>query len=158
VSQTAVLKLPRTLATGSPRRTSYLVKRVETLVRVRLEAGLRDYGITSGQYMLLSLVSREGGLSSAELARRTSVTPQSMNESITALEAKALIRRTEDRDNRRILHIALTREGRRLLSLCDKTVDRVENDLFGTIGMARLDDLRVSLESLLDAVTESEAG
>ena len=154
VSQTAVLKEPRSLAPRHSRRTSYLVKRLETLIRVRFDAGLRDFGVTSGQYMLLSLVSREGGISSAELARRTSVTPQSMNESITALEGKALIRRTEDRDNRRILQIALTRDGRRLLTACNRAVDRLEADLFGALASARLDGLRASLELLVDAAAE----
>jgi DNA-binding MarR family transcriptional regulator len=134
------------------------VKRVETLVRVRLDAGLRDFGITSGQYMLLHLVAREGGRSSADLARRLSVTPQSVNESITALETKALIRRTEDRENRRILQIALTREGRRLLATCERTVDLIEADLFGTLEPSLLDALRASLESTLDAATERADG
>ncbi len=158
MSQTAILKVPRASGPRSFRRTSYLVKRVETLVRVRLDAGLRDFGITSGQYMLLHLVAREGGRSSADLARRLSVTPQSVNESITALETKALIRRTEDRENRRILQIALTREGRRLLATCERTVDLIEADLFGTLEPSLLDALRASLESTLDAATERADG
>ncbi len=140
------------------RRTSYLVKRVETLARVHIESELRGYGITSGQYMLLSLVAREGGISSAELARRMTVTPQSMNESIAALEQKALIRRTEDRDNRRILQIALTREGRRMLTACDRSVDRVEAELFGGLKSTRLNDLRATLEAVIDAATERAEG
>ncbi len=127
-------------------------------MRVRLDASLRSYGITSTQYMLLSLVSREGGLSSAELARRTSVTPQSMNESVTALESKALIRRSEHRGNRRILHLALTPQGRRLLASCERSVDQVERDLFGSLRGTSLDQFRVVMEELVDIMAERPAG
>ncbi len=132
------------------RRTSYLVKRVEVGVRVMLDAALRRYGLTSGQYLLLSQVSRQGGLSSAELARRLSVTPQSMNESIATLEQKRLVRRTEDRTNRRILLIGLTREGRRVLAACDKAVDTAEDDYFAALAPAKLAALRDLLAALLD--------
>ncbi len=128
------------------------------MVRVRLDAALRAFGITSTQYMLLSLVSREGGLSSAELARRMSVTPQSMNESVTALEAKALIRRTEHRGNRRILHLALTPQGRRLLAACERSVDQVERELFGSLRVRSLDEFRAVMEEVVDVMAERSAG
>jgi DNA-binding MarR family transcriptional regulator len=132
------------------RRTSYLVKRLETLLRVTFDGALRVHGLTGGQYMLLSLVSGEGGRSSSALARRMSVSPQSMNESIVALEAKGLITRSEDRTNRRILLISLTREGRRVLRACDRAVDRIETAFFGTLRPAQLAELRTAIEALLD--------
>jgi DNA-binding MarR family transcriptional regulator len=141
---------PRDCAHADHRRTSYLIKRLENGVRVLLDRAIHDYGITSGQYLLLSLVSREGGLSSAELARRTSVTPQSMNESIAALEQKKLVRRTEDRSNRRVLLIALTREGRRVLTGCNQAVDDAEEQYFRALKPAKLAELRALIEVLLD--------
>jgi DNA-binding MarR family transcriptional regulator len=159
VSPSAALKSRRAPSSTAARRTSYLIKRLETLIRVRVEADLRAYGLTNGQYMLLSLVAAEGGISSAELARRMSVTPQSMNESITALASKGLIRRTEDRANRRILQIALSPQGRRMLGICDRAVDRVEAELFAVLRPARLDELRNTLNRVLDAATErAESG
>jgi DNA-binding MarR family transcriptional regulator len=96
----------RLLSDSSFRRTFYLIKRLETEAAHALDLALGDYDITSGQYLILSLVSREGGRSSAELARRAFVTPQSMNEVIAALEIKGYIRRTENPENRRILQVA----------------------------------------------------
>jgi DNA-binding MarR family transcriptional regulator len=133
------------------RRTFYLVKRLETEAGLALDEALRDHDITSGQYLILSLVSREGGRSSAQLARRAYITPQSMNEVIAALEHKGYVRRTENPDNRRMLQVSLTREGRRLLAACDKAVDTAENVFLSVLSPKRLAEFRATLERLLAA-------
>ena len=53
------------------------------------------------QYMLLSLSRRGGEMSSADLARRFAITPQSMNEKIATLQRKRLIVRHVSSENRR---------------------------------------------------------
>ena len=141
----------RLLTDGGFKRTFYLVKRLETEAGNALDNALRDYDITSGQYLILSLVSREGGRSSAELARRAYVTPQSMNEVIAALESKNYIRRTENPDNRRILQVGLTAQGRRLLDRCDKTVDAAEAAFLSVLTPKKLAEFRAALERLLAA-------
>jgi DNA-binding MarR family transcriptional regulator len=141
----------RLLSDGGFKRTFYLVKRLETEAGNALDNALRDYDITSGQYLILSLVSREGGRSSAELARRAYVTPQSMNEVIAALESKNYIKRTENPDNRRILQVGLTPQGRRLLDRCDKTVDAAEAAFLSVLTPRKLVEFRAALERLLAA-------
>ena len=54
------------------------------------------------QYMLLSLSRRGGEMSSADLARRFAITPQSMNEKIATLQRKRLIVRHVSSENRQI--------------------------------------------------------
>ena len=141
----------RLLGDGTFRRTLYLIKRLETEAGYALDVALADYDITSGQYLILSLVSREGGRSSAELARRAFVTPQSMNEVIGALERKGYIKRTENPENRRILHVGLTREGRRLMNACDKAVDGAEAAFLSVLPARKLAEFRASAERLLAA-------
>jgi DNA-binding MarR family transcriptional regulator len=141
----------RLLSDSAYRRTFYLVKRIETEAGNALDDALRDYDVTGGQYLILSLVSREGGRSSAELARRAFVTPQSMNEVIGALEAKSYIRRTENPENRRILQVSLTREGRRLLDRCDKAVDVAEDAFLSILTPKKLAEFRTTMERLLAA-------
>ncbi len=141
----------RLLTETGYRRTFYLAKRLETEVGLALDEALRDYDVTSGQYLILSLISREGGRSSAELARRAYITPQSMNEVIAALEHKGYIRRSENPDNRRMLQVSLTREGRRLLGACDKAVDVAEDTFMSVLTPKRLAEFRATLERLLSA-------
>jgi DNA-binding MarR family transcriptional regulator len=139
----------RLLSDAGYRRTFYLIKRVETEAGNALDESLRDFDITSGQYLILSLVSREGGRSSAELARRAFVTPQSMNEVIAALESKNYIKRTENPENRRILQVGITPQGRRLLDRCEKNVDAAEEAFLGGLTPKKLAEFRAVMERLL---------
>ena len=141
----------RLLSDGGYKRTIYLVKRLETEAAIALDQALRDQDVTGGRYLILSLVSREGGRSSAELARRAFITPQSMNEVIAALEAKGYIRRTENPENRRNLQVHLTREGRRLLTACDKAVDAAEDAFLSVLKPKKLAEFRATMEQLLAA-------
>jgi DNA-binding MarR family transcriptional regulator len=141
----------RLLTEGEYRRTFYLVKRLQTEAGIALDRALRAHDVTGGQYVILSLVSREGGRSSADLARRAFVTPQSMNEVIAALEQMGYIRRAENPDNRRVLQVSLTREGRRLLTACDKAVDAVEGAFLRVLTPKKLAEFRGMLQQLLAA-------
>ncbi len=153
-SAMATVRTPKPRQSPSPphvRRTSYLVRRLEIDVRAMLDVALRPYGISTPHYLLLSLVSREGGLTSADLARRSSVTSQSMNESIAALVQKGLVRRTEDPNDRRVLLVSLSREGKRMLEACEKSVDAAESTFFARLTQTKLATLRTLLAALIDS-------
>ncbi len=132
------------------RRTSYLVKRLDTAVREFLEEALVLRGVTLAQYTILSMVSDVDGMSSADVARRSSVTKQATNEIINALERKKLISRAADGENRRILRIKLTRAGRAVLRGCDLAVDRSERRFYEKISATRLLALRRTIEILIE--------
>ncbi|WP_235022710.1 MarR family winged helix-turn-helix transcriptional regulator [Amycolatopsis alkalitolerans] len=93
----------------------YLIKQLELAVRARLEDILRPEGITALQYTALTVLERHPGLTTAELARNSFVTDQTMAGMVTALEARDLIsRHTHDGDRRRRV-IELTPAGQRVL-------------------------------------------
>jgi DNA-binding MarR family transcriptional regulator len=93
----------------------YLIKQAELAVRSRLDDIVRPSGMTALQYTALTVLERHADMSSAQLARRSFVTAQSMADLIGALEARGLIERHRDRTDRRRLVVALTAEGRALL-------------------------------------------
>src|ERR1700760_315302 len=95
--------------------TLYLVKRVELAVRARIEEIVRPAGLTTNQYTALTVLERHDDMSSAQLARNSFVTAQSMADVITALEGRGLIERHRDQADRRRLVVALTSSGRELL-------------------------------------------
>jgi DNA-binding MarR family transcriptional regulator len=94
----------------------YAVKQVELAVRARLDEILRPSGITALQYTALTVLERRDGLTTAELARNSFVTPQAMGDLVTALERRGLIERHHDPAHRRRLLISLTEPGRMLLA------------------------------------------
>lgn len=132
--------------TRTPARTLYLIKRAETAGRVGLEACLHDLGVTPGQYTTLSLLAAQRDQSSADLARKAGVTPQSMSETIAGLERKGLIARAENPEHRRILTLSLTDAGRTLLAQCEALVDTLEARLLNGLPPHQIDALRAALE------------
>ena len=136
---------------GRP-RLLYLIKRVELGERARLEDVLRPHGLTVAQYTALSSLQVRDNLSSAQLARRSFVTPQAMNQMVAALEREGIIRREPDPDNRRILRTTLTDRGKEVLRSCDEAVDALERQMLGKLSAAEVDDLRRALEHCIEAL------
>jgi DNA-binding MarR family transcriptional regulator len=137
------------MADGHRLRTSYLIKRVELLVRTQLEAALRDLGVTTGQYAVLSLLVSMPEVSSAQLSRAVGVTPQTMAETILSFEKDALIKREQSQVHKRVLKITLTPKGRALLKSCETRATAIEQDLFAGLSADDLHQLRSLLSAIL---------
>jgi DNA-binding MarR family transcriptional regulator len=117
----------RSPAAARPRPSLlYAVKQVELVVRAHLDDLLRDSGVTALQYTALTVLARRNGLTSAELARNSFVTPQAMADLVTALERGGFILRRRNPDNRRQLLISLTPEAHALLDRYDGPVAGLE--------------------------------
>lgn len=111
-------------------RVIYVVKQLELAVRARLDLICRQYGVTTTQYTALSVLRVRPGMSSAQLAVRSFIRPQSSHQTVAQLESLGYIERKTDELNRRILRINLTVEGRALLESCDSAVDQLEEQMF----------------------------
>lgn len=130
-------------------RTGYLIKRVELLVRTKLEAALRDIGLTTGQYAALSLLASMPEASSAQLSRAIGVTPQTMTETIITFEREGLIRRERSNEHKRILKISLTPKGSATLKKCEKHATAAEGELFARLTPGDISQFRSHLLSIL---------
>ena len=97
-------------------RVGYLVYRVERRLRARLDEELRLLGVSTPEYVSLSLLRERDGLSCAQLARWVMVTPQAMNLVISGLERRKLVRRRPDPRHRRVLRASVTPKGLTRLS------------------------------------------
>jgi DNA-binding MarR family transcriptional regulator len=123
----------------------YLVKQVELASRARLDEIVRPAGLTALQYTALTVLERHDDMSSAQLARRSFVTAQSMADMITALEGRALIERHRDRADRRRLVVSLTAEGRALLARYRPEVDALERAMLAGLSGPEVAALRAAL-------------
>jgi DNA-binding MarR family transcriptional regulator len=136
---------------GKSARTLLLVRLLQLKLYGEMVEVLRLFELTPLQYMVLSLAAHRGSLSTADLARRFHMTPQSMNEVIAALEVKKLILRRESPDHRRILHVRLKSAGIRLLQKCDGAVDRIERSAFRDFSPKELTVFRGMIAKALSA-------
>ena len=100
-------------------RVTYTAKRLESAVRRRLDVLCRANGVSTAQYTALSVLRSRPGMSSAQLANRSFITPQSANQTIAKLEGLGCIERTTDESNHRVLRTSLTDRGRAYLEACD---------------------------------------
>ena len=112
-------------------RATYLVKRLESAVRRNLDLELGSHGMTTPQYAALSILRAQPGLSSAQLARRAFVTPQSMQVMVTAFIRDGLVERRADPSNQRILRNHLTPDGELLLLRADEAAAGIEQQMLG---------------------------
>ena len=115
-------------------RVSYLIGRLDRALRRRLDEVLGPHGLTVRQYTTLSVLRARAGLSNAQLARRSLMTPQSMNEVLAGLVERGLVRRTPATDHGRVIPTELTAVGLSVLEACDGAVDSLETDMLAELG------------------------
>jgi DNA-binding MarR family transcriptional regulator len=133
-------------------RLSYLVGRLDRMLRRRLSAAVEPHGLTLPAYTALSVLRTHDGLSNAQLARRSLVTPQSMSEAISLLVDRGYVRRRADPDHGRIIRTELTRAGLRALERCDQAVDQVEREMLADLDADEVGVVRAALIRCGDAL------
>ncbi len=107
-------------------RISYAVGRLDRVLRRRLGDALAPHRLSLPEYTTLSVLSARSGLSNAQLARRSLITPQAMNEVLARLEERKLVRRRRDPAHARVRPAELTTTGKRVLARANGAVDDVE--------------------------------
>lgn len=132
----------------------YAVKQVELAARSHIEELVKPAGITALQYTALTVLRRRDGLSSAQLARNSFVTAQSMADMVTALEKRGLIVRRRDPRNRRVLLISLTNAGRELLAALDEAVEALEERMLSGLTHRQRNDLEDYLNRCRAALSD----
>jgi DNA-binding MarR family transcriptional regulator len=135
-------------------RAPYLVKQLERVLRARVDAIVQPFGVTAVQYTALSVVARNEGMSSAQLARRSFISAQAANELVAALIHQRLIRRRGDDDGGRALGIYLTAQGERLLARCDDRMDALESEMFRGMNAREVGVFREALRTCCDALRQ----
>jgi DNA-binding MarR family transcriptional regulator len=150
-----MLTVPAPDTPTAPRAT-YLVKRLELAVRGEIERLMRPLGLTTHQYTALSVLARHPGLSSAQLARRSFISPQAANEIVSMMERKGLVVREADPRNRRILRMSLTDAGEVALRAGDELVDELEDRMFARLRHAEVEMFRSTLEMCLSEFTGAD--
>jgi DNA-binding MarR family transcriptional regulator len=123
-------------------RLSYVIGRLERVLRRRLAAAVEPAGLTLPAYTALSVLRAEDGLSNAQLARRSLVTPQSMSEVLALLVDQGYVRRRAEPGHGRVIRTELTKAVSRALERCDRAVDIVEEEMLDDLDVDEVASLR----------------
>ena len=135
---------------GHP-HTTYLIGRLDRIIRRALEQRLRPHGVSLLGYTALAVLAVRPGLSNAQLARRSFMTPQGMNQAVAALAERGLVRRSPDEENRRRQRIELTAAGRTVVDKCTAAVEEYERSLLSVLGSDARDQLNFLLRTVVEA-------
>ncbi len=150
-------KLGSAEKTAAVPRVGYLVYRVERRLRARLDEEMRVHGVSTPEYVTLSLLRERDGLSCAQLARWALVTPQAMNLVISGLERRRLVRRRPDPKHRRVLRASVTTKGLEVLDRCDRSMDRIEADMLGDLPPETVEVVRAAMASFAHSLAGDES-
>jgi DNA-binding MarR family transcriptional regulator len=108
---------------------AYLLRQAQGATRLAMERSLAELGVTSPQFVVLTMLKAYPGLSGAELARVAMLTPQTVGVIIRNLERDGAIRKTPHPVHGRMLQWTATPRGAALLGRCRRHAETVERRL-----------------------------
>lgn len=117
-----------------------------------MDRALQPTGVTTRQFQVLDLVATEPGISSADLARRSEVTAQTMKDVVRNLERAGLVERDPHPTHGRILTLRLTSRGHARRRRCTELAADVERQMLAELSADERDALLVSLRRIGDAL------
>lgn len=132
----------------------YIVGRVNHGIRREMHARLAPWKLSAQQYTALSVLETRPGLSNAQLARRTLVTPQSMLEILAKLEERGLVTRAVDPSHALILRAELTEEGRTLLTEAAPAIREIQDELLAGVADPHRDAVLRVMTQAMDRLSE----
>ncbi|MFB9265499.1 MarR family winged helix-turn-helix transcriptional regulator [Bradyrhizobium erythrophlei] len=108
---------------------AYLLRQAQAAARLSLERALAGLGVTTPQFVVLTMLRAYPGLSGADLARVAILTPQTVGVIIRNLERDGAIRKSPHPVHGRVLQWTLTRRGTTLLDKCRRIAHAHERRL-----------------------------
>jgi DNA-binding MarR family transcriptional regulator len=143
---------------GAEGHLGYLVRQASGLIRLAMERALADLEVTPPQFTVLTMIVAYPGLSGADLARLTFLTPQTINVIVRNLQRAGAIEKTAHAGHGRILQLTVTARGMALLKRCRARVARVEDRLAGLVGRDEEHAVRRWLSRVADELAEDREG
>jgi DNA-binding MarR family transcriptional regulator len=130
-------------------RPGFLLWQAAHALDLALAVGLQNFGISILQFNCLIHIGNEPGISAAELARRTGLTPQSLQTSLKQLLESGTIERRPHPVHGRVLGIYPTAAAFDLVERAGLAVDAVEDDMTDGMRPAEIEVLHDLLHRAL---------
>lgn len=128
----------------------YLLRHVLNSLTRQIDAGMQAHDLTATQWGPLLLMARGRGDTAADLARATAVDTGAMTRMLDRLQAKGLLERKRSDADRRVVHLALTDEGKQVSEQIPYCLAQVLNQHLTGFSEAELDQLKSLLRRMLD--------
>lgn len=121
---------------GESGHLGYLLRQASMAVRVRIERALSELGVTQPQFVVLTMVAAYPGLSNADLARLSLLTPQTVNVIVGNLKRSGTLTSQPHAVHGRIQNLYMTEAGKDVLARCRPRVQAMERQLVADLSAA----------------------
>ena len=102
-------------------------------------------GLSIPEWQVLSVLARSGDLSATDVTRQAAMDKVKVSRAVRALMERRLVRRAEDRHDRRVRRLAITALGRRTQTSTMPLVHALESEMLGPLSAEDRDRLRAVL-------------
>lgn len=127
----------------------YLMRRVLSSFVQEMEAELEPSGLTNAQWMPLYKLSRQDVVTAAELSRGMGLDAGATTRLLDRLEAKGLCQRERSEEDRRVVKLSLTREGKQAAKAVPEALSRVHNSALADFTPEEWETLKNLLRRML---------
>jgi DNA-binding MarR family transcriptional regulator len=156
-ARTVALPAPGEGKRGEQGYLGYLLRQAQAATRLSMERSLADLGVSSPQFAVLTMLNAYPGLSGADVARLTFLTPQTVGVIIGNLERDGAIRKTPHPVHGRILQWTLTARGTTLLGACKERVLELEGRLVAGLDSKAETTIRRWLATIATELQDAES-
>ena len=119
---------------GETGYVGYLLRQAANAYETHLARALYDLDVTPPQFSVITMVAAYPGLSNADIARLSFLTPQTVGVIVGNLIKANIVSRHPHAVHGRIQQLELTDSGRRLLTKAKERVSAVESELMHGVG------------------------
>ncbi len=122
--------------------------RTADALQARVEAWLKQFGLTGTQYNALRILRGAGpeGLPCREIGERMITRDPDITRLLNRLEDRGLVERTRARHDRRVIYGKINAAGLKLLREMDAPIDKHGREMLGHVGQEKLKQLIDLLE------------
>jgi DNA-binding MarR family transcriptional regulator len=142
---------------ASSESVGYLMRRVMTIVSQEIERELEPSGLTNAQWVPLFKLSLGSATTGVELARECELDAGAVTRLLDRLEAKGLCRRERSSEDRRVVNLELTNEGKQAVKVVPQVLSKVQNQLLDGFTVDEWKSLREFLRRILDNAKSLQA-
>jgi DNA-binding MarR family transcriptional regulator len=128
---------------------AYLMRRILTLIAGEVDEALEPRGLTSAQWVPLLKLHMGDASTVAELARECQLDPGATTRLLDRLEAKGLVARVRSLQDRRVVNLELTPEGREAAKEIPDVLCKVQNDFLQGFSVQEWQQLKELLRRVL---------
>ncbi|MBT2226715.1 MarR family winged helix-turn-helix transcriptional regulator [Nonomuraea sp. NEAU-A123] len=140
----------------SPMAVIGRLSRLSRLIGLELGRTFSAHGLDSASFDVLATLRRNGrSLTPAELMKSAMVTSGAITQRLDRLQARGLVSRTPSEKDGRVVHVALTDEGRELIDRVLPDHVETERRLLAALSETRQAALAAELRELLESLGDS---